>query len=131
MTHQSLWVILCRLPEKGRNEIKEIIEEMKERGAGKKGPLDSYQILPKYVKGYQSYGMHKDENNFFFRGDNYIMNRVVSLACGTHTGPLYPYQILSYYLKQHRSYGLHKILASGEITTPSRKILTPLNPTFI
>ena len=29
-THQSLWVILCRLSEKGRREI-EIVEEMKER----------------------------------------------------------------------------------------------------
>ena len=28
-THQPLWIILCRLPEKG---IKEIVEEMKERG---------------------------------------------------------------------------------------------------
>ena len=30
-TRQPLWVILCRLPEKGRNEIEEIVEEMKER----------------------------------------------------------------------------------------------------
>ena len=29
--HQPLWVILCRLPEKGRKEIEEIVEEMKER----------------------------------------------------------------------------------------------------
>ena len=27
----TLWVILCRLLEKGRNEIEEIVEEMKER----------------------------------------------------------------------------------------------------
>ena len=26
-----MWVILCRLPEKGRKEIEEIVEEMKER----------------------------------------------------------------------------------------------------
>ena len=26
---QPLWVILCNLPEKGRKEIKEIVEEMK------------------------------------------------------------------------------------------------------
>ena len=26
----TLWVILCRLPEKGRKEIEEIVEEMKE-----------------------------------------------------------------------------------------------------
>ena len=31
MTRQPLWVILCRLPEKGRKEIAEIVEEMKER----------------------------------------------------------------------------------------------------
>ena len=31
MTHQPLWVILCHLPEKGRKEIEEIVEEMKER----------------------------------------------------------------------------------------------------
>ena len=30
-TSQPLWVILCRLPEKGRKEIEEIVEEMKER----------------------------------------------------------------------------------------------------
>ena len=29
-TRQPLWVILCRLPEKGRKEIEEIVEEMKE-----------------------------------------------------------------------------------------------------
>ena len=28
---QPLWVILRRLPEKGRKEIEEIVEEMKER----------------------------------------------------------------------------------------------------
>ena len=30
-TRQPLWVILCRLPEKGRKEIEEIVEERKER----------------------------------------------------------------------------------------------------
>ena len=30
-THQSLLVILCHLPEKGRKEIEEIVEELKER----------------------------------------------------------------------------------------------------
>ena len=30
-TRQPLWVILCRLPEKGRKEIEEIVEEIKER----------------------------------------------------------------------------------------------------
>ena len=71
-------------------------------------PLHSYQIhvLPKYVKGYQSYGMHKDEYNFCFRGDKYITNkvRVVSFAYDMPTGPpLHPYQILSNYLKQYGS----------------------------
>ena len=28
---QPLWVILCRLPEEGRRETEEIVEEMKER----------------------------------------------------------------------------------------------------
>ena len=41
-THQPLLVILCRLQEKGRKEIEEIVEEMKEkdreeRGTGMKG----------------------------------------------------------------------------------------------
>ena len=30
-TDQRLWVILCRLPEKGRKKIEDIVEEMKER----------------------------------------------------------------------------------------------------
>ena len=34
-THQPLWIILCCLLEKGRKEIKEIAEEMKE-GQGRK-----------------------------------------------------------------------------------------------
>ena len=37
MTHQPLRVILCRLPEKGRKEIEEIVEEMKERDREEKG----------------------------------------------------------------------------------------------
>ena len=30
-TRQPLWIILCRLPEKGRKETEDIAEEMKER----------------------------------------------------------------------------------------------------
>ena len=30
-THQLLWVILCRLPEKGSEELEETVEEMKDR----------------------------------------------------------------------------------------------------
>ena len=37
MTHQPLWVILCHLPEKGRREIEEIVEEMKERNREERG----------------------------------------------------------------------------------------------
>ena len=61
-------------------------------------PLYSYQILSKYVQGFQSYGAHKDGIQYFcIRGDNYITNkvRVVSLAWDTPTGPLlHLYQIL-------------------------------------
>ena len=35
MICQPLWVILCCLPEKGRREIEEIVEEMKEMGQGR------------------------------------------------------------------------------------------------
>ena len=37
MTHQPLWVILCHLPEKGRRETEEIVEEMKERNREERG----------------------------------------------------------------------------------------------
>ena len=36
-TCQPLWVILCRLPEKGRKEIEETVEEMKERNREERG----------------------------------------------------------------------------------------------
>ena len=36
MTRQPLWVILCHLPETGRREIEEIVEEMKKKRTGKK-----------------------------------------------------------------------------------------------
>ena len=39
-TCQPLWVILCCLPEKGRKDIEEIVEEMKETGSGKKEELE-------------------------------------------------------------------------------------------
>ena len=37
MTRQPLRVILCRLPEKGRKEIEERVEEMKERDREERG----------------------------------------------------------------------------------------------
>ena len=36
-TGQPLWVILCRLPGKGRKEIEQIVEEMKERDREERG----------------------------------------------------------------------------------------------
>ena len=36
MTCQPLWVILCRLPEKGRRKTEEIVEEIKERDRGER-----------------------------------------------------------------------------------------------
>ena len=36
-TCQPLWIILCCLPEKGRQEIEEIVEEMKERDREERG----------------------------------------------------------------------------------------------
>ena len=37
MTRQPLWVILCHLPEKGRNENEEILEEMLEWNGEERG----------------------------------------------------------------------------------------------
>ena len=37
MKCQSLWVILCRLPAKGRKETEEIVEEMKQRDREERG----------------------------------------------------------------------------------------------
>ena len=40
-TRQPLWVIWCHLPEKGRREIEEIVEEMKEMDRGERKMNDS------------------------------------------------------------------------------------------
>ena len=53
MTHQPLWVILCHLPEKGRKEIVEIVEEMKEsdreeRLTGMKAKKEEIKTFPLY-----------------------------------------------------------------------------------
>ena len=37
MTHQPLWVILCHLPEKGRQETEEIVEEIIKRNSEERG----------------------------------------------------------------------------------------------
>ena len=44
MTHQTLWVILCSLPEKGRRELEEIVDKMKERARGERKINDSKEI---------------------------------------------------------------------------------------
>ena len=36
-TRQPLWVILCRLPEKGRKEIEKIVEEKEEKDREERG----------------------------------------------------------------------------------------------
>ena len=52
-TRQPLRVILCRLPEKGRKEIEERVEEMKERdreerGTGMKVKTEEIKTFPLY-----------------------------------------------------------------------------------
>ena len=37
LTSQPLWVILCRLPERGRKEIEQIEEKMKDRDKEERG----------------------------------------------------------------------------------------------
>ena len=41
-------VILCRLPEKGRNEIEEIVEEMKERKRNESEVTEEIKTFPFY-----------------------------------------------------------------------------------
>ena len=53
MKHQPLWVILCRLPEKGRREIEEIVEEMKESDSGerKMNKIKTFFLNPYLMQG--------------------------------------------------------------------------------
>ena len=37
MIHQPLLVILCCLPEKGREEVEKIVKEMEEKDRGERG----------------------------------------------------------------------------------------------
>ena len=53
-TRQPLWVILCRLPEKGRKEIEEIVEEMKEeqgrkRNRNEREETEEIKTFPLYL----------------------------------------------------------------------------------
>ena len=58
-TRQPLWVILCHLPEKGRKEIEEIVEEMKEGQRSKRnrneseetGEIETFPLYPYLLQG--------------------------------------------------------------------------------
>ena len=68
----SMGVMACRrFLLQGDNYIRKIMRVVSLACEVPTGPpLHSYQTLPKYVLGYQSYGAHKDEYNFCFRKDN-------------------------------------------------------------
>ena len=60
MTRQPFWVILCRLPEKGRNELEEIVKEIKERDRGerrtgmkekKQKKIKTFTLYPYLIQG--------------------------------------------------------------------------------
>ena len=58
---QFLWVILCRLPEKGRREIEEIVEEMKERDRGERSMNDSEETEEIKTFPLYSYLLHGEQ----------------------------------------------------------------------
>ena len=72
MTRQPLWVILCRLPEKRRREIEEIVEEMKERDRGERKMNESegteeiktFPLYPYLLQGQQALPNCKPKYNF-------------------------------------------------------------------
>ena len=41
-----MWVILCHLPEKGRREIEEIVEKMKEKEENETEEIKTFLSLP-------------------------------------------------------------------------------------
>ena len=53
-TRQPLWVILCRLPEKGREETEEIVEEMKERDMEETEEIKKFLLYPYLLRGQQA-----------------------------------------------------------------------------
>ena len=61
-TRQPLRVSLCRLPQKGRREIEEIVEEMKERDRGERKMNENEEtediktlfLFPYLLQGYQA-----------------------------------------------------------------------------
>ena len=52
-TRQPLWVILCRLPEKGRKKIEEIVEEMKERNRNESEETEEIKTSPSTLTCYK------------------------------------------------------------------------------
>ena len=58
MTRQPLWVLLCRLPEKGRKAIEEIVEEIKRRTGERKlnEREETEEIMPFPLYPYQLQG---------------------------------------------------------------------------
>ena len=48
MTCQPLWVILCHLPEIGRKEIEETVEDMKERDRNESKETEEIKTFPLY-----------------------------------------------------------------------------------
>ena len=55
----TLWVILCCLPEKGRKETEEIVEEMKERDREERNRNESEET-DKYKHSPSTFTCYKD-----------------------------------------------------------------------
>ena len=60
MTRQPLWVILGRLPEKGRKETEEIVLEMKERDREERGTEMKVKIQRKWKHSPFTFICYKD-----------------------------------------------------------------------
>ena len=56
MTRQLLWVILCRLPEKGRTEIEETVEGRKREMKASEGTeeITIFPLYPHLLQGQQA-----------------------------------------------------------------------------
>ena len=52
-TRQPLWVILCRLLEKGRKETEEIVEKMKERNRNESEETEEIKTFPSTLTCYK------------------------------------------------------------------------------
>ena len=81
-THQALWVILCHLPEKGRKEIQETVEQIKER--------DGFQLIQQkqiYDRQTDGWTDNQGKNNVYFLekvgggGGGDIISKLYSRYC--------------------------------------------------